>query len=114
MTIEITKKHIVGLILTVLIIGVSFVGGYYYGKSNTVSKEDYTTARLYATYTADMLKALYSELGEPHINNTNFNTNARAIATLKAKATGKKYSEVKDKSYTLYELLDVSSLIKEE
>lgn len=67
-----------------------------------------------ATYTADMLKALYSELGEPHINNTDFNTNARAIATLKAKATGKKYSEVKDKSYTLYELLDVSSLIKEE
>ena len=61
-----------------------------------------------------MLKDLYSDLGEPNIDNIDFCTNARAIATLKAKATGKKYSEVKGLSYTLDELLDVNALLKEE
>ena len=37
-----------------------------------------------------MLKALHSDLGKPYINNVDFCTNARAIATLKAKAIGKK------------------------
>ena len=91
-----------------------FACGFYLGKRGTVPKEEYTTARQYAIYTSEMLKALHSDLGKPYINNVDFCTNARAIATPKAKATGKKYSETLGTSYTLEELLDVNSILKEE
>ena len=114
MVIEISKKFFYVLLSIILSVSCGFVGGYYFCKKDTVSKAEYTTARQYSIYTSEMLKALYSDLGEPNIDNIDFWTNARAIATLKAKATGKKYSEVKGLSYTLDELLDVNALLKEE
>ena len=114
MVIEITTKKIAVFFTIVILICGGFACGFYLGKRGTVPKEEYTTARQYAIYTSDMLKALHSDLGKPYINNVDFCTNARAIATLKAKATGKKYSEIQGTSYTLEELLDVNSLLKEE
>lgn len=114
MTIEITKKHIVGLFVSIVLLGGTFTGGYFIGKKNTVPKEDYTTARQYAIHSSDMVKALFEEFGKPQITSTDFITNAREIATMKAKATGKPYSEVKGTTYTLYDLMDATSFLKEE
>lgn len=114
MVIEITTKKIAVFFTIVILICGGFACGFYLGKRGTVPKEEYTTARQYAIYTSEMLKALHSDLGKPYISNVDFCTNARAIATLKAKATGKKYSETQGTSYTLEELLDVNSLLKEE
>ena len=113
MVIEITRKQIIATCFGFILLVGSFIGGYFIGKSNTVPKEDYTTARQYAIYTSEMVKALHQEMGNPYISNVDFITNARAIATLKAKATGKSYQETKDSSYTISELLDVYSLLKE-
>ena len=65
MVIEITTKKIAVFFTIVILICGGFACGFYLGKRGTVPKEEYTTARQYAIYTSEMLKALHSDLGKP-------------------------------------------------